>query len=100
MYIIKSPVKGYSGFGYGIHFQNGEAKTDSEHIAGILRNKGYEVVAEEAPIDTDMDALREEAKALGIVFHPNIGKEKLEAKITEAKAQIASPSVEITKTEE
>ena len=47
MYTIKTPVKGYTGFGFGIHFSNGEAQTSDERIARTLRDLGYEVTSSE-----------------------------------------------------
>lgn len=44
------------------------------------------VLADVAPESTPEPSLREQADALGIKYHPNIGDEKLSAKIAEAKA--------------
>lgn len=46
MYIIKAPVKSYSGTGFGLTFVDGVAKTDNGNLAGYLSARGYAVEQE------------------------------------------------------
>lgn len=45
MYKIIAPVKGYTGAGYGLRFENGVAETPCKEMAEYLRGKGYRVSA-------------------------------------------------------
>lgn len=47
-YKIKAPNSTYSGETAGIKFVDGLAETDDEQVVSYLKEKGYEVVSEEA----------------------------------------------------
>ncbi|NLT99007.1 MAG: hypothetical protein GXW96_12775 [Christensenellaceae bacterium] len=47
-YIVRSPVRHYSGVTAGVQFSGGIGRTDDPHIADWMRSKGYEV-SEDAP---------------------------------------------------
>ena len=74
MFVIKTPVKGYSGKGYGLTFVDGEAKTEDEALAKRLKILGYivkkeKVAAKKAPEieppDTDSDETEPEDDSSG-----------------------------------
>ena len=48
MYIVKSPVEGYSGISAGVQFKDGVGTTDNPNAAAWLRSKGYEVAEAKA----------------------------------------------------
>lgn len=79
---------------YEIRIEPNQALEVSDKVAEILlKQEGIEAVEEtkkpEPKVDDnkqdDMAKAKAEAKELGIKFHPNIGLEKLQAKIAEAK---------------
>ena len=62
--------------------------SDTQAVA--FRRAGWEIDGEEAPQrpaedDVELDALKAEAEALGVEYHPNIGYEKLKARVDEAR---------------
>ena len=59
---------------------------DNETVKELLLDAGWKLEELEAEIDDgSLSALKAEATELGIKFHPNIGEEKLQAKVDEAK---------------
>lgn len=52
----------------------------------LRRHVADDAVAEVVPEVDEISALRKEADALGLQYHPNIGVEKLRAKIGAARA--------------
>ena len=86
MYTIKTPVEGYTGLGYGLRFVNGEAHTDNERIAKILRKLGYTVTKNGVSEKKNPDDLREEAAALGIRVAWNAKPETIRRMIEEHRS--------------
>lgn len=66
--------------------------TSDIQVSAFTAN-GWEIVKGDAPENSEQDvsgeisALKAEADALEIKYHPNIGAEKLREKIAEAKAE-------------
>ena len=48
-YIVRSPVRNYSGVTAGVQFSNGVGRTDDPYVADWMREKGYEVSKEAPP---------------------------------------------------
>lgn len=82
---VYSPNKKYDGITAGVQFSNGVGETKDKYILSYLKEKGYIVEDVKQKADGELESLKEEAKALGISFNPNIGKAKLVEKIEEAK---------------
>lgn len=97
MYTIITPVEGYTGFGYGLHFTEGIAHTNDESIAKTLKQLGYTVEEVEGAVpstdpteDTDQEdpaedeqAIRDRAKELNIGNYWNMNLDKLKAQIAQ-----------------
>lgn len=82
---VYSPNKKYDGITAGVQFSNGVGETEDKYILSYLKEKGYIVEDVKQKADNELERLKEEAKALGISFNPNIGKAKLVEKVEEAK---------------
>lgn len=82
---VYSPNKEYNGITAGVQFSNGVGETDDKYILGYLKEKGYRIENGKPSADNELEALKAEARALGINFNANIGKVKLTEKIEEAK---------------
>lgn len=48
-YTIHTPVKGYTGAGWGLTFADGIARTDNKALADKLARRGYAVTDAKAP---------------------------------------------------
>lgn len=69
-----------------IKFVRGDSvKVTDEQFKAALLAEGWSVEGEK-PATDDLEALREEAKALGLNVHHKTGADKLAAMIEEAKA--------------
>ncbi|MGE5494609.1 MAG: hypothetical protein ACM3S4_04840 [Burkholderiales bacterium] len=62
MYIVKSPVEGYSGISAGVQFKDGVGKTDNKRAAEWLASKGYKVTEEKASKPANPDPPAEPPK--------------------------------------
>lgn len=58
-YTVHTPVKGYTGSGWGLTFADGVAQTDDKALAAKLARKGYEVTDNKAPKAKADDAPKE-----------------------------------------
>lgn len=80
---IKAPNKDYTGVSAGVSFVKGEAETDDTWVIGWFKNKGYEVVEEQAPEQPKppekltVDELKAELDKLGIEYKSGDKKEVL-----------------------
>lgn len=59
--IVRTPVDGYTGPGWGLYFINGEAQTEDAALAASLQKKGYIIVSAEPPAQTKKTAARKAA---------------------------------------
>lgn len=93
VFIIKTPVKGYTGVSFGVPFANGEGKTIDPWLVQRFKESGYEVTEETAEgtegDDKDLTGLgyndlKAKAKEIGLDFPGNISTDDLKAKLKEA----------------
>ena len=59
--IVRTPVDGYTGPGWGLYFVNGEAQTEDAALAESLQKKGYIIVSAEPPAQPKKPAAKKAA---------------------------------------